>query len=198
MKAEECWRILVEHARDAIFVVAQDTRIRDANRAAEASHGLPRSRIVGASFLDLIAPKGREAVGGRFLGMAETGGATDRPVVLRHGEERVSVVLNGYRPRVKVLSMSGYPHDAIVRQGLVAEGAHFLQRPFTPDALAPEVRESLDAGESRSRSLGQISLRRRRRLAGSRPRIPSLRADSLNWGSERACVPQGVRKFSQN
>jgi two-component system cell cycle sensor histidine kinase/response regulator CckA len=47
------------------------------------------------------------------------------------------------RPALKVLFMSGYTDAAIVQHGVLEAGTHFLQKPFTPDALSRKVREVL-------------------------------------------------------
>jgi len=52
--------------------------------------------------------------------------------------------LTSARPGLRVLYMSGYADDAIVRHGIMVEGAPFLQKPFTPLALSRKVREVLD------------------------------------------------------
>lgn len=47
-------------------------------------------------------------------------------------------------PEARVLYMSGYTDDAVIRHGLLNEQTAFLQKPFTPKAMALRVREVLD------------------------------------------------------
>lgn len=48
------------------------------------------------------------------------------------------------RPETKILFMSGYTDDAIVRHGVLEAGIKVLEKPFSPRALAVKVREVLD------------------------------------------------------
>jgi len=55
------------------------------------------------------------------------------------------------RPDIKVLYVSGYAADALVRHGLPHSKSAFLQKPFAPAALVRKVREVLTkAGEHRA------------------------------------------------
>jgi PAS domain S-box-containing protein len=52
--------------------------------------------------------------------------------------------LRDERPGLQVLFVSGYTDDAIIRHGILEPGIAFLQKPFTPEALARKVRAVLD------------------------------------------------------
>jgi PAS domain S-box-containing protein len=51
--------------------------------------------------------------------------------------------LSAARPDMKVLFMSGYTDDAVVRHGILQEGIAYLQKPFTPRSLSAKVRKVL-------------------------------------------------------
>jgi CheY-like chemotaxis protein len=53
--------------------------------------------------------------------------------------------LRDLRTTLRVLFVSGYTDDAIVRHGILEPGIAFLQKPFSPESLARKVREVLDA-----------------------------------------------------
>ncbi|HEY6224072.1 MAG TPA: PAS domain S-box protein, partial [Gemmatimonadales bacterium] len=57
--------------------------------------------------------------------------------------------ITAQRPELKVLFMSGYTDDAVVRHGVLEAGIAYLQKPFTPDGLARKVREVLDSSPLR-------------------------------------------------
>ena len=48
-------------------------------------------------------------------------------------------------PNVKVLHMSGYASDDLVRRGVEASDVGFVGKPFTPGLLARKVRDALDS-----------------------------------------------------
>ena len=52
--------------------------------------------------------------------------------------------LKAAAPGLKVLFMSGYTDDAVLRHGLIEAEMAFIQKPFTPLSLATKVRQVLD------------------------------------------------------
>jgi CheY-like chemotaxis protein len=52
------------------------------------------------------------------------------------------------RPDMKVLCMSGYTDDSIVRHGVLEAHIAYLQKPITPDTLATKVREVLEGARN--------------------------------------------------
>ncbi len=60
-----------------------------------------------------------------------------------NGRELAEQILSLY-PDIKRLYMSGYTANVIAHHGVLEEGVHFIQKPFTIEDLAVRVRESLD------------------------------------------------------
>ncbi len=50
------------------------------------------------------------------------------------------------QPEIRVLYMSGYPESVIAHKGILDPGVDYIQKPFTPDALAARVRDMLKPG----------------------------------------------------
>jgi PAS domain S-box-containing protein len=48
-------------------------------------------------------------------------------------------------PDIKILYISGYTDEAVLRQGILTSQVEFLQKPFTQEVLARKVREVLDS-----------------------------------------------------
>jgi PAS domain S-box-containing protein len=54
-------------------------------------------------------------------------------------------------PELKVLFMSGYTEDDVIRNAALEDGSAFLEKPFTPPALARSVRKMLDGPPAQTR-----------------------------------------------
>jgi CheY-like chemotaxis protein len=110
----------------------------------EALRGLGARVLSGLGYNVLVARTGGEAL--RIV--AEHKGAIDliaTDVVMpeMNGSQLVERVLAA-RPEIRVLFMSGYTDDEVMRRGVIDGQTAFLQKPFTPDLLAHKIREVLD------------------------------------------------------
>ena len=68
---------------------------------------------------------------------------SDMIMPVMNGKE-LSVRLQPLQPEMKTLFLSGYTADIISDQGVIEDEIHFLQKPFSLEALTTKVREVLD------------------------------------------------------
>jgi PAS domain S-box-containing protein len=106
--------------------------------------GLAREVLEGLGYtvLEAAVPGDASLIAERHVGLIELL-LTDVVMPGMSGRALASRVA-AERPETKVLFMSGYTDDAIVRHGVLEPGTSFLEKPFTPQALAMKVREALD------------------------------------------------------
>jgi PAS domain S-box-containing protein len=67
----------------------------------------------------------------------------------------LAVRLRAAHAEARVLYMSGYTNNSIVHHGILEPDIYFLQKPFSPEALARKVREVLDDPRSSPLPIGE-------------------------------------------
>lgn len=113
----------------------------------DAVRALARQSLEKRGYKVLEAGNGREA-----LALAESYEGplhllvTDVVMPQMSGRQLVEEIVPR-RPELKVLLMSGYTEDAVVRHGIADARANYLQKPFTLSTLARKIREVLDQRE---------------------------------------------------
>jgi DNA-binding response OmpR family regulator len=124
----------VARGTETILLVEDDDALREMIREILEMEG----------YMVLVAGNGREA-----LAMCEEHPGqidlliTDVVMPELSGRELAERLSHKFS-QLKVLFMSGYTDDAVVRHGVLEAGTFFLQKPFAPDALARKVRDRLD------------------------------------------------------
>jgi two-component system, cell cycle sensor histidine kinase and response regulator CckA len=129
--------ILVVEDDEMVRNLVSETLKREGYRVLDAAEPLEARRISASHksvihllITDVVMPK----VSGRDL----------------------AVELSRQRLDMKVLYMSGYTDSAIVNSGILQKEVAFLQKPFTPGALAEKVREVLEgSGNGKTRRAGK-------------------------------------------
>jgi two-component system cell cycle sensor histidine kinase/response regulator CckA len=71
-------------------------------------------------------------------------------VMPRLGGPRLAERLVEERPDMKVLFVSGYAENTVIKHGKIEVTTRFLQKPFSLKVLARKVREVMEAGEVRA------------------------------------------------
>jgi DNA-binding NtrC family response regulator len=61
-----------------------------------------------------------------------------------HDSRELAERVKEFCPGIKVLFMSGYTSDLIAHRGVLEQGCHFIQKPFTTKGLAVQVRHAMD------------------------------------------------------
>jgi signal transduction histidine kinase/ActR/RegA family two-component response regulator/HAMP domain-containing protein len=119
---------------EAILLVEDDEEVR----------AIARETLEGAGYEVLAASSAAEGL--------HLAGGVSRPLRLlltdvvmpqMSGRELAQRMAGSHRD-LRVLYISGYTDDAIVRHGVLEEGVAFLQKPFTPEMLLRRVREAID------------------------------------------------------
>jgi CheY-like chemotaxis protein/PAS domain-containing protein len=120
-------------AAETVLVVEDDPGIR----------ALMRKILLRQGFVVLEAASGQESL--------ELAQQRQGPIQLlitdlmmpEMGGREVAERLKAARPDLKVVFISGYTDDPVIRSGQLPEGAVFLQKPFTLGALLDKVRDAL-------------------------------------------------------
>jgi PAS domain S-box-containing protein len=121
--------------KGTVLLVEDEDMVRTLSRAVLQEQG----------YTVLEARHGREAIGlpGADLDNVELT-VTDVVMPGMDGRDLAQQLLRR-KPNMKVLYVSGYTDNAIIRSGMLEPGTAFLEKPFTPEVLARKVHEMLVA-----------------------------------------------------
>jgi two-component system cell cycle sensor histidine kinase/response regulator CckA len=122
---------------ETILLVEDDEMVRNLVRETLEREGY---KVIGASD-PLEAQRIAESHRGKIQLLI-----TDVVMPRLNGKELAKALVER-RPELKVLYMSGYTDSAIVNSGILQKEVAFLQKPFTPAALASKVRDVLESGK---------------------------------------------------
>jgi two-component system cell cycle sensor histidine kinase/response regulator CckA len=120
---------------ETLLLVEDETAVRN----------FARQVLAGCGYAVLTAADGDEAVRVAWDHAGPIHLLVTDVVIPGGGGRAASERVTARHPEARVLFISGYTDDAVVRHGVLSQQANFLQKPFSPVALACKVREVLDA-----------------------------------------------------
>jgi two-component system cell cycle sensor histidine kinase/response regulator CckA len=128
------FRILAARGHETILLVEDEDMVR----------GLSKEVLENYGYEVIVAPNGQEGlrICEEFDGEIDLV-ITDVVMPKMSGRE-LAERISSLRPDTRVLYMSGFTDDTIVRNGVLVDNICFIQKPFSPDDLALKVREVLD------------------------------------------------------
>jgi CheY-like chemotaxis protein len=122
------------HGTETILLVEDEDAVRELARTVLESHGYSVIEAVSAEEAQALAAKR----GGKIDLLL-----TDVVMPAMSGRD-LARRISAQSPQTRVLYMSGYTDNVIAQGGVLEAGMSFLQKPFSPRALAAKVREVLD------------------------------------------------------
>jgi two-component system, cell cycle sensor histidine kinase and response regulator CckA len=122
------------HGTETILLVEDEDAVRELARTVLESHGYSVIEAVSAEEAQELAAR-RGAKIDLLL--------TDVVMPAMSGRD-LARRISAQSPQTRVLYMSGYTDNVIAEGGVLEAGMSFLQKPFSPRALAAKVREVLD------------------------------------------------------
>jgi PAS domain S-box-containing protein len=124
----------VARGNETILLVEDEPMILDMTKAMLELHGY---KVLPAPTPGEAIRLAQEHAGDLHLLM------TDVVMPEMNGRNLAKNLLSLY-PKLKCLFMSGYTANVIAHQGVLDEGVHFIQKPFSVNDLAAKTREALD------------------------------------------------------
>ncbi len=125
----------VPHGTETILLVEDEDAVRELAKTVLQSQGYAVLEATSAEEAEKLA-SGRR---GKKIDLL----LTDVVMPAMSGRE-LARRISAQTPQTRVLFMSGYTDNVIAQGGVLEAGVSFLQKPFSPRALAAKVREVLD------------------------------------------------------
>ncbi len=125
----------VREGKETVLLVEDEDAVRELCRIALEAQG----------YTVVAAASGRAAIAALATHTGPIHLLITDVVMPEMSGRELAEVIRSSAPGIRVLYVSGYTDDAVVRHGVSGESVEFLQKPFTPLGLARKVRSVLDS-----------------------------------------------------